>query len=115
MGCSLEVQRPLDAPGRKGDLSARSQREQENVLLGTAVAVGRAISGVAGPSHAEKVEEARVFVENVEDDDDDEPPPLQLRIDYDSDEEDDDDVPLPEMPQGIAPPLLDGGEGENDG
>ena len=105
----------MDAPGRKGDPSARSQREQENVLLGTAVAVGRAISGVAGPSHAEKVEEARVFVENVEDDDDDEPPPLQLRIDYDSDEEDDDDVPLPEMPQGIAPPLLDGGEGENDG
>ena len=83
----------MDAPGRKGDLSARSQREQGNVLLGTAGAVGRAISGVSGPSHAKKVEEARVFVENVEEDDDDEPHPLQLRIDYDSNEEDDDDVP----------------------
>ena len=102
----------MDAPGRKGGLSAQAQHKQESVLLGTAVGIGRDISAASGPSHADKLRGERVFVEDVNDDDDDEPPPLQPREDDSSD--DDDDYPHPSMtPQeGIAPPLLDGGEGK---
>ena len=99
----------MDAPRRKGGLSAQAQCEQESFLLGTAVVVGQDISLAAGSSPVEKSEEERTLVEDVEDEDDDEHPPLRPRDCYDSDD-DDDDAPPPLLPQkGIAPPLLDGG------
>ena len=65
-------------------------------MLGTAVAVGRVISGAAGPSPAEELVRKKVHVEEVDDKDDGDPPPLLPR-------------------ESIAPPLLDRGEGKSDG
>ena len=104
----------MDAPRRKGGLSEQAQCKLESVLLGTAVGVGRDMSYAAGPSHAEKLRGERVFVEQVNDNDDDETPPLKLREDYSSDDDDDYAHPSMAPQEGIAPPLLDGGEGESD-
>ena len=105
----------MDAPRRKGGLSAQAQYEQDSLLLGTAVAVGRDISGAAGPSPVEKSEGKRVLVEDVYGEDDDKPRPLRPRKRYDSDEDDDGDAPPPVLPREfIVPPLLDGGEGKSD-
>ena len=105
----------MDAPRRKGGFSAQAQYKQESLLLGTAVAVGWDISGAAGPSPVEKSEGKRVLVEDVYVEDDDKPRPLQPGKCYDSDEDDDGDAPPPVSPrEGIAPPLIDGGEGKCD-
>ena len=105
----------MDAPRRKGGLSLQAQCKQESLLLGTAVAMGRDILGAAGPSPAEKSEGEKALVEDVDKEEDDEPPPLRTRECYDSDEDDDDNDHPPLLPgEGIALPLLDGGEGKSD-
>ena len=69
----------MDAPGREGSLSAQAQWKQERLLLGTTVAVGREISGAAGPSPADELASERVRVEDVEDEDYGDPLPLLPR------------------------------------